>query len=140
MEQRDYLKRQIEQLGRVLGIILAKLLGIKTSGEFSELCETADNELAGEFDLKLSELLKLDNDPFILSISEDNRFNSINIGYLTEIILNMAEKIEDNEQKVELYGKVILLYDYLDRVENAFSIDRNTKKGEILSILDKLIG
>jgi hypothetical protein len=35
MEQRDYLKKQIDQLGQVLGKIFSDLLGLKSNGQIN---------------------------------------------------------------------------------------------------------
>jgi len=52
MEQRDYLMRQIEQLGQVLANMLARLLGIKQKGSpgfgLKELRQTYKNDRLDE--------------------------------------------------------------------------------------------
>ena len=45
MQQEDWLIRQINQLGRVLGKILSDLLGLKTQGRVSEGIEAAEQTL-----------------------------------------------------------------------------------------------
>jgi len=44
MDQEDYLIRQISQLGRVLGKILAGLLGLKATGQINSGIETANQD------------------------------------------------------------------------------------------------
>ena len=66
MEQRDYLMRQIEQLGQVLAKMLARLLGIKQKGSPSfgleELRQTYKNEL----DIDLEELIHIPENDIII--------------------------------------------------------------------------
>lgn len=56
MEQRDYLQKQIDQLGRVLGKLLADLIGLKNQGEISEGIEIISQKLKDELDLDLESL------------------------------------------------------------------------------------
>ncbi|GHS94702.1 hypothetical protein FACS1894207_3360 [Bacteroidia bacterium] len=56
MEQRDFLVRQAELFGRVLGKILAYLLGLKTPEEISEGIEVVSLTFEEELGFSLDEL------------------------------------------------------------------------------------
>ena len=56
MEQRDFLQKQIDQLGRVLGKLLADLIGLQNQGEVSEGIEITSQKLKDELDLDLESL------------------------------------------------------------------------------------
>lgn len=52
MEQKDYLMRQIDQLGQVLATILGKFLRLKTEGQVLEGLEYARQSMKEEFDIQ----------------------------------------------------------------------------------------
>ena len=61
MVRRDYLQKQIDLLGRVLGKILSDLLGLKSVGEIMEGIDSSYLALKEELNLDLEELI--DNKP-----------------------------------------------------------------------------
>ena len=56
MEQRDLLKDQIEQLGKVLAKILPDFLGLKSEGQISQGIEITNHRLRSELDIEIEEL------------------------------------------------------------------------------------
>jgi hypothetical protein len=50
MEQRDYLKKQIDQLGQVLAKLFSDLLGLTNSGQINAGLEITDQTLKNELD------------------------------------------------------------------------------------------
>ncbi len=57
MEQRDLLKDQIEQLGRVLGQLIANFLGLKSNGNIDFAIEKTNEQLKSELDIDIELLL-----------------------------------------------------------------------------------
>ncbi len=57
MEQRDLIKDQIEQLGKVLGKLLADFLKMKSTGNVSQGIEIVDQQLDSTLDLSLEAVL-----------------------------------------------------------------------------------
>ena len=51
MEQRDFLEREIDLLGRVLGKIITSLLGVKSGSVSTKGIEIVDQTLRGGVDL-----------------------------------------------------------------------------------------
>jgi hypothetical protein len=51
MEQRDYLKKQIDQLGKVLARIFSDLLRLKNSGQINAGLEITNQTLKNEWTL-----------------------------------------------------------------------------------------
>lgn len=68
MEQEDYLKRQIDQLGRVLGKILADLMELKAQGQVGGGMEAASQALKNELGLNIDELTTIPAEKFITRI------------------------------------------------------------------------
>ena len=65
MQQEDFIKRQIDQLGRVLAKILSDLSGLKTQGSLSERIEVVDQTLKNSLDLGIEDLISIPPNKFI---------------------------------------------------------------------------
>jgi hypothetical protein len=59
MEQRDLLKDQIEQLGKVLAKVLADIIGFKGQGQAVEGIQKTNEALQEEADINIESLLNL---------------------------------------------------------------------------------
>lgn len=60
MVQRDIIQEQIEQLGRVLGKILAQFLALKLDGDPANAVLLTQEELRGQLKLNLKKFMELD--------------------------------------------------------------------------------
>ena len=56
MEQRDYIKRQIEQIGILLGRMLSTLIGLRSGGDTGSAIQQICGELKDELDLDIDML------------------------------------------------------------------------------------
>ena len=56
MEQRDYIKRQIEQIGILLGRMLSTLLGLRSGGDTGSAIQQICGELKDELDIDIDSL------------------------------------------------------------------------------------
>ena len=65
MERRDIIKDEIERLGRVLGKVLADLLGTKSSDNVLQDIEKADHILQSQLDININQLIQLSNEALI---------------------------------------------------------------------------
>ncbi len=135
MVRRDYLQKQIDLLGRVLGKILTDLLGLKNVGEIMEGIDSSTMALKNELNIDLEELLELTNDEFIQKLQTENKFNSDNLEKLSEIMLVMADKIfleeKTKDKSLKLYIKCIALFEYVETIESTYSLERNKKIDQI---------
>ena len=59
MEQRDLLKDQIEQLGKVLAKILSDFLGLKSNGNVTQGIEISNESLQSELDIDIEKIIAL---------------------------------------------------------------------------------
>ena len=120
MVRRDYLQKQIDLLGRVLGKVLSDLLGLKNVGEIMEGIDSSYVALKSELNIDLEELLELTNEEFIQKLQTENKFNSDNLEKLSEIMLVMADKIFSEEKtkdkSLKLYIKCIALFQYVEKL------------------------
>ena len=136
MEQQDHLRRQIEQLGRVLGKILSDLVGLKQKGQVNQGIEITDRALKNELDLDTVELMAIPTDNFITTLKNTKGFNNENLDKLADILLVIANNEENkNENRNMLYEKCLTIYQYLEKSEPIYSFDRHLKMERIKNLL-----
>ena len=138
MQQSDYLMRQIEQLGRVLGKVLAHLLGLREQGKAHQGMEHAVELFREELDLDLKLLLSLPEDEYMEAIVKLTHWNEAHYSTLADILIELAEGCESGGETQEaalLYRKVLRIYRYLDETGMAFSLDRHYKTERIRQFL-----
>ena len=131
MQHEDYIKRQIDQLGRVLGKILIDLLGLKASGNISEGIEVADQTLKNERDLTFDEIASIPAEKFIATLQEEKKLSNDNLDSLAEILFLVAEELDekgsDLEKKNEMYLRSLILYDHIEKICSTYSLERHLK-------------
>jgi hypothetical protein len=139
LQQEDWLLRQINLLGRVLGKILADLLGLKAHGQIGEGIEVAGQALKSELELDINDLAVMPAERFIITLREGKQFSDENFEMLADIFLIVAEELNhidtDNEKKKKLYEKALIIYDYLDKTGSTYSVERHNKIEKIKSAL-----
>lgn len=123
MEQRDYLKKQIDQLGQVLAKILSDFLGLKNSGEINAGIEMTNQTLKNELDFNIQDILDIPTDKFIDTIKRQKDLTNENIEKLAQILLLITDNQKYDNKK--LYEKCLAIYEYLEKVENIYSLDRH---------------
>jgi hypothetical protein len=75
MVRRDYLQKQIDLLGRVLGKVLTDLLGLKNVGEIIEGIDSTYVALKNELNIDIEDLIELSNEEFIQKLQTENKLN-----------------------------------------------------------------
>jgi hypothetical protein len=136
MQQSDYLLRQIEQLGRVLGKILADLLGLKNQGEAHAPFDFASAAFLNELDMDLPALLALPESEWIPALTALPNWNESHLETFADILLELAEGLDsrgERERAETLYPRALLLYRYLDESGAVFSFERHNKMDRILN-------
>ena len=134
MEQKDYLQKQINQLGRLLGELLSNLLGLKSQGQINDGVEITNQVLKRELDLNIQELINIRTDNFINTLKTGKSFNNQNLDKLADILLLIADNKQGKDKQM-LYEKCLTIYEYLEKVENVYSLDRQWKIERIKNVL-----
>ncbi len=135
MEQEDYLKRQIDQLGRVLGKILSDVLGFANKGQTSLGIDITNQTLKKELDINIQELIDIETDIFIKTLKSEKKFANNNLDQLAEILLLLADSSKQDKDKKNIYVKCLRIYEYLESVEKTYSFDRQMKIEKIKNVL-----
>lgn len=137
MEQRDYIMKEIEALGKMLGTMVKFLLGLKHGTSTAQGIEIVSQTLQSEVDLDLDMLLSIDPDNLIDYLLTNNKgFNEENLNKLAEILFTIAEYMPVEDPKRFLYYKrSLVIYEYLDKVQKTFSLDRHLRLEQIKNLL-----
>ena len=136
MERRDYLKDQIDQMGRVLGKILADFLGLKSQGMVNQGIEISNEQLIGELDLDVEELLSLNKSDMIEQLEAKNltaEHLEILASYLHEV--GEVEFHHKNEHAKTYLNAALTLLDHLDEGSRTYSIERSNRRSNIKDML-----
>jgi len=139
MEHHDYLQRQIEQLGRVLGKMLSELFRLKSDGQIIEGIEITNQALKEELNLTIEDLTAIPTEKFINMLQSDQDFSNKNLEQLAGVLLLLAGNRSDgDETKKMLYEKCLALYVHLNKTESTYSLDRDSKIERIKYLLKQI--
>ncbi len=133
MEQQDYLKKQIDQLGKVLAKIFSDLLGLKSNGQINAGLEITNQTLRNEIDFDIQDLLDIPTENFINTLTTEKKLTNDNLDKLAEIFLLIADNKQGDNKK--LYEKCLTIYDHLEKSENIYTLDRQWKMNRIKNAL-----
>ena len=136
MEQRDLLKDQIEQLGRVLGKIFANFFGLKAEGKIVLGMEITQQNLKSELDLDIDKMLGLTkenlNDYLI-----NKRLTPKHVDDLSDYLIECGSyylQSDKNQAKTTLLTAMELL-----KISNdhsiMYSFDRKQKEEKIKDLM-----
>ena len=128
MTSSDYLLRQFDILGRVLGKILAKLPGLKEQGDLAEGIQGGMQIMKDELDLDIDSLLQMPADLVIQYLIEEKQFSEHHLEQFSEILLiaadnSLAEAGEDYRKR--LYERILAILEYLEKSGSTFSLERH---------------
>ena len=138
MERRDLIQDEIEQLGRVLGKIVATFLGMKSQGNVQAGIETAEQQLQSQLDLDVNRLLELEGRDLI-DYLQGLRFTADHLEDLSTYLLeSVQDQLADCDPEAVLrVQKAMELLDIADELSKTASLERMAKKSMIKELLDK---
>lgn len=136
MEQRDYLKRQIDQLGKVLGKVIADLLGLRQGNASLKGVEIVSQAFKDEIDLDLELLLSVETDDLIDFLITGKGFNEENLDKLAEILFMISNDMtSDNPLRNSFFKRCLVIYEYLEMTQQTYSFDRSLRLKKIKACL-----
>lgn len=131
MERSDYLEKQINQLGRVLGTILARLLTLKNaSTPETKLSSSAAEAFKNELDIDLDALMALPDDTFVEELQTKLNFNDENLDQLADLFTLLAQE-NSGDIALGLYQKVLAIHLFLQEKSSVYSLQRQWKIDDI---------
>lgn len=138
MEQRDWLQRQIDQLGIFLANLIAGLHELRSRKKAFDATEITYRALKDEINLDLDEIIDLDPDE-VVAYLQNRKFNNNSLNQLAEIFLFIADDIRSKETEVSrsrrYYEKSLIIFEYLNKTESTYSLDRVSKIEKITNVL-----
>jgi hypothetical protein len=138
MEQRDYLMRQIEQLGQVLARMLARLLNIKEATPGGLTIEEIKRIYGDELDLTLDLILETHVENLVDVLTMRIKFMDHHLENMAEILTETADLYEtlgEPETSGDLLGKSIRIYEHMQETSGTYSLERALKISELNSRL-----
>lgn len=140
MGQEDYLKRQFDQLGKVLGRILTNLIALKEDKHALEIYEITNRALKKEMDMDIDQLLAIPADQFLELFNNQKGLNNKHLEKLGDIFYNLADLMDqddlDGEKKRALYQRTTEIYQYLNETGSVYSLQRQF----LIDKIRKMIG
>lgn len=127
MERRDYFKKQIDQLGRVLGKILADFLALKNTPDVNEAVNSSVESLKTKLDLDPEILAAIPPSEIINKLKEVHDFSNDNLDVLANLFLAVAEVNATDRQWLNLMAHSLAIFQYLETVDSTFSLERRFK-------------
>ena len=138
-ERRDFLKKQIDQLGRVLGKMLADLLGLKQQGQVSEGLKMVDETMQKVLSLNLISLVAVNPKELAGWLQREHQFTPEHLEPMANILYEAAEGFllqNDAKTAKALWERALALYEHLEASESTFSFERH----QHIQAIKKLIG
>ena len=131
---------QIEQLGKVLGKILADFLGLKSKGQVSQGIEISNEQLKSELDIDINKLITLPKNE-LKDYLLKRKLTENHLEILSEFLMEIGKsKIESNTADAKIYlEKSLEILEIADEVSKTMSFDRINRKKKIENVLQQCI-
>lgn len=124
--EKDYLMRYFNQLG----VVLARILGLKDKGRFKEASKVIENSLL-DFGLKIpEEYLKIDLNELLPKLKTTYELNDGQIRILAELLFQKGEterELSDSDINIGYYSRALILLEYLTDNEKVYSLEREQR-------------
>lgn len=126
MIQRDIIQQQIEQLGRALGKIITRFLGLKSQGKVALGFEIANQQFNQELDLDIDQLLEMDKE-VLTDYMKDKPFTSNHLEEIANYMETIGEHQSDTAAKTNAYGCALNLMELANEKSKVFDMNRQFK-------------
>ena len=136
MASRDYLIRQIEEMGIFLAILLRRILKMKEEKQEGQIESAVKEALIQEFKLDIDRVIVLENQDFI-QVAKEYFTSDDQLEKLADILKVLGQDVEKSFTltKVNYLQKSLFLYSYLQESSTNFSFERKIKIEELQEIL-----
>jgi hypothetical protein len=136
MASRDYLIRQIEEMGIFLSILLRLILKMKEEKQEDQMESAVKEALIQEIKLDIDQVIVLENQDFLAVVKE--YFTSDDqLDKLADILKVLGQDVEKSFTltKANYLHKSLFLLNYLQESSTNFSFERKIKIEELQEIL-----
>jgi len=126
MFQRDFVMNE----ARKFALLLAKLLGLKTEGEYEDYLKYFNEVLEEEYSTELNELLNLDEQAFRQKLIQE-AYSAEKLNALSQMLYVFAEPFNNDNETQTLLKKVMVILELLEIQHHYESFDNITKRNAI---------
>lgn len=136
MASRDYLIRQIEEMGLFLAILLRRILKMKEENQQTAVESVVKEALLQELKLDIDQVVVLENDDFLV-VAKQYFTSEDQLEKLADILKVLSQDIGPSLSltKSNYLMKALFLFTHLQETSSAFSYERRTKMMELQEIL-----
>jgi len=136
MVQRDIIKDQLEQLGRVLAKVMGKFFGFKDAGNVQEGIKVSKEELIAELDFDVEAVVEL-GDEELREYLMAKLYSAKNIELFGDYFFEIAQsELERNPGRaLKFFEKSLDFYQISGRCTDVYSMERATKVTRINTML-----
>jgi len=136
MASRDYLIRQIEEMGLFLANLLRRILKMKEENQLEQMETAVREELLQELKLDIDQVIVLENDDFLNAIKE-HLTTEDQLERLADILMVLGKENMKSYllTKANYLQKSMFLFVYLQENSSVFSYERREKIMEIQEAL-----
>lgn len=136
MASRDFLIRQIEEMGIFLALLLRRILKLKEDNQGTQMESVVLNALKKELELDVDQIVMLENAEF-LEIVKKNFPSDGQMEKLADILKVLGSEIESSFTltRANYVRKSLLLFVRLQESSSDFSFERKVKIEELLGLI-----
>ena len=137
-ERKDYLKKQIDQLGRVLGKMLVDLLGLKQQGQVSEGLKMVDETMQRVLSLNLISLVAVNPKVLVGWLQKEHQFKPEHLEPMADVLYEAAEGYllqKDPNTARALWERALVIYEHLEATEVTFSLERHYRIQQLKKLI-----
>nr|WKN38859.1 hypothetical protein K4G66_09105 [Tunicatimonas sp. TK19036] len=136
MEQRDYLKDQIDQLGKVLGMLLGRLIGTAPGEDYEQVERAVQQGVKEHLGIPFTELLDTPPEDLVVRLQQHPGFTPENLEQLADIMVEIGKRESQEQIARKHYTQALNIYEYLADHSRTFSLPWLEK----MDHLNKLLG
>jgi hypothetical protein len=107
--RRDYFQNQMDQMARVLGKLLADLLGLKSEGKILEANELTLEVFSKDIGFDFEEIKNTPPEILLDFLIEKKRFSDEHIQHVANILFELGMEKEKREDKLMLYNRAYVV-------------------------------
>jgi len=136
MASRDYLIRQIEEMGLFLAILLRRILKMKEENQQATIESVVKEALLQELKLDIDQVVVLENADF-LAVTKQYFTSEDQLEKLADILKILGQDVGASLSltKINYLQKSLFLFTHLQETSSVFSYERRTKIMELQEII-----
>ena len=140
MEQRDYLKDQIDALAKALGKLLAQALHLKNEKRIAESMELINTSLEKELEIDMSRMEKMTETEFTDHLKTQGKWGAIHHENLGDLFMELADSkrlLYPEKHPEALLRKALIGYQLAKAGQLNYSYELHTKITHLQNSLSK---